>query len=359
MKSLPLAEIRSVVVIRTDHVGDLVLSTPFLRTLRQGIPHARITALLPPYTHQVLEGSPLVDEVLVHDRKARLVALEQVRASHPDLAISLAPRSRSYRLAWRTGARYRVGYVYASRPLANLACQAWLTHRMTVDLERDLAAGRRIPHEVEQLQALAREMGLPGHEERLELTIPPEDLEFGRRLVEGWGHQKAALHLGGGWVTEGWRIRNLVRLVEGLLWSTNGGGVLITYGPAEETMAARLAEGLATAGLLGPGFRIPGPDSNPTPCEPLPIRLAGGLTFKQWAAALGACSCVVSPDTGAVHVAAAMGRPVVAVYQACTRQLCSQQWAPWQVPHRTVTKGHPVPTMSAILQGVEELLLGS
>jgi heptosyltransferase-3 len=359
MKSLPLAEIRSVVVIRTDHVGDLVLSTPFLRALRQGLPQARITALLPPYTCQVLQGSPLVDDVLVHDRLARPVALEQVRASRPDLAISLAPRSRSYRLAWRTGARYRVGYVYASRPLANLACQAWLTHRMTVDLDRDLAAGRPIPHEIEQLQRLAGEMGLPCQEDRLELTIPQEDLDFGRHLVEGWGCQKAALHLGGGWVTEGWRIRNLVRLVEGLLWSTNGGGVLITYGPAEETMATRLAEGLATAGLLGPGFRIPGPDSDPTPCEPLPIRLAGGLTFKQWAAALAACSCVVSPDTGAVHVAAAMGRPVVAVYQACSRRLCTQQWAPWQVPHRMVTKGHPVPTMSAILQGVEELLLGS
>ncbi|MGI5843410.1 MAG: glycosyltransferase family 9 protein [Candidatus Xenobium sp.] len=359
MKSLPLAEIRSVVVIRTDHVGDLVLSTPFLRALRQGLPQARITALLPPYTSQVLQGSPLVDEVLVHDRLARPVALEQVRASRPDLAISLAPRSRSYRLAWRTGARYRVGYVYAGRPLAKLACQAWLTHRMTVDLEHDLAAGRPIPHEIEQLQRLAGKMGLPCQEDGLELTIPQEDLDFGRHLVEGWGSQKAALHLSGGWVTEGWRIRNLVRLVEGLLWSTNGGGVLITYGPAEEAMATRLAEGLATAGLLGPGFRTSEPGSEPTPCEPLPIRLAGGLTFKQWAAALAACSCVVSPDTGAVHVAAAMGRPVVAVYQASSRRLCSQQWAPWQVPHRMVTKGHPVPTMSAILQGVEELLLGS
>lgn len=203
MKSLPLAEIRSVVVIRTDHVGDLVLSTPFLRALRQGLPQARITALLPPYTSQVLQGSPLVDEVLVHDRLARPVALEQVRASRPDLAISLAPRSRSYRLAWRTGARYRVGYVYAGRPLAKLACQAWLTHRMTVDLEHDLAAGRPIPHEIEQLQRLAGKMGLPCQEDGLELTIPQEDLDFGRHLVEGWGSQKAALHLSGGWVTEG------------------------------------------------------------------------------------------------------------------------------------------------------------
>ncbi len=359
MKPLPMEEIRSVVVIRTDHIGDLVLSTPFLQALRQGLPEARITALLPPYTHEVLEGSPLVDEVLVHDRDARpLAGLEEVRARRPDLAISLAPRSRSYRLAWRTGARYRVGYVYSSRPLASLACRAWLTHRMTLHLESDLAAGLPVPHEIEQLEMLARAMGLPYQEDRLSLTVPSSDLEYGRSLVAGWGRQTAALHLSGGWLSEGWKVRNLVRLVEGLLWSTNGGGVLITYGSAEEALAMRLAEGLASAGLLGPGFRVQDAEPGVWPAEPLPIRLAGGLSFKRWAAALGSCSCVVSPDTGAVHVAAAMDRPVVAVYAACTGRLCCQQWAPWRVPHRTVVKGHPVQTMTAILQGVEELLLG-
>jgi ADP-heptose:LPS heptosyltransferase len=359
MKALPLGDLRSVVVVRTDHIGDLVLSTPFLRALRKGLPEARITALLPPYTHEVLEGSPLVDEVLVHDRNARpLAGLEEARSRKPDLAISLAPRSRSYRLAWRTGARYRVGYVYSSRPLASLACRAWLTHRLTLHLEGDMSAGLPVPHEIEQLEMLARAMGLPYEDDRLVVTVPPQDLAFGRSLVDGWGRQTAALHLSGGWLSEGWKVRNLVRLVEGMLWSTNGGGVLITYGKAEESLAMRLAEGLAGAGLLGPGFRIQDSDPGVWPSDPLPIRLAGGLSFKQWAAALGSCSCVVSPDTGAVHVAAAMGRPVVAVYAACTRRLCSQQWAPWQVPHRLVTKGHPVQTMSAILQGVEELLLG-
>ena len=358
MRPLPLAEIRSVVVVRTDHIGDLVLSTPFLRALREGLPQARITALVPPYIRQVLEGSPLVDRVMVHDRDGRPEALEALRAERPDLAVSLAPRGRSYRLAWRTGARYRVGYVYSTRPLARLACQAWLTHRLTVHLEKDLARGLPVPHEVRQLEVLARAMGLPYRDDGLALAVPEEDLEFGRSLVQGWGKHKAALHLCGKWLTEGWKTRNLVRLVEGLLWATNGGGVLITYGPAEEALAMRLAEGLASAGLLGPGFRIEAEGDEAWHPEPLPIRLAGGLSFKQWAAALGATSCVVSPDTGAVHVAAAMGVPVVAVYEAATQRLCTQQWSPWKVPHRMVTKGHPVHTMSTVLQGVEELLLG-
>lgn len=361
MNPLPLEEIRSVVVVRTDHIGDLVLSTPFLKALRRGLPQARITAVLPPYTREVLEGSPLVDEVRVysHGQEASLRMLGDLRKGHPDLAVGLAPRTRCYRLVHRTGARFRAGYYYASRPLAFLACRAWLTHRMALHPERDLAAGRPVLHEVEQLGLLARELGLPYDDPALDLSIPRVDLEYGRGLVAGSARPWAALHLGRGWVTEGWRIRNLVRLVEGLLWSTGGGGVLITYGPAEETMAMRLAEGLAACGLLGPGFRQAGREHEDPPHEPLPIRLAGGLSFRQWAAALAACGCVVSPDTGAVHVAAAMGRPVVAVYEGATSRLNTQQWAPWRVPHRAVVKGPPVPTMSAILQGVEELLLGS
>lgn len=361
MRPLPLGEIRSVFVVRTDHIGDLVLSTPFFRALRQGLPQAHITAIVPPYTREVLAGSPLVDDILVYDREnargegSRM--LRELRQRRPDLAVSLAPRSRSYRLAWRTGARFRVGYVYSSRPLAALACRAWLTHRLSVHLEAELKAGRPIPHEVEQLGMLARGMGLPYEDTRLSLTVPESAMEYGRSLVAGWGRQTAALHLGRGWLTGGWRMRNLIRLVEGLLWATNGGGVLITYGPAEEEMAARLAEGLATCGLLGPGFRVAVPGTEEPPREPLPIRLAGGLSFHRWAAALAACSCVVSTDTGAVHVAAAMGKPVVAMYETATSRLCVQQWAPWRVDHRSVVKGHPVETMSTILQGVEELLL--
>lgn len=359
MTGLPLDEVRSVLVVRTDHIGDLVLSTPFLRSLRSRLPQAHITAVLPPYTSQVLEGSPLVDEVVPYDREGDgPERLRSLRHRGIDLAISLSPRSRSYRVAWRSGARYRVGYVYSTRPLARLASQAWLTHRMVMRVEEDLNAGRPVAHEVEQLGRLAHEMGLPYEDTRLEVTVPEEDREFGRHLVAGWGPHVAGLHLARNWSTGGWRMRNLIRLVEGLLWSTNGGGVLITYGPAEQAMATRLAEGLATCGLLGPGFRLADGGVDDPPREPLPIRLAGGLTFKQWAGALAACSCVVSTDTGAVHVGAAMGRPVVALYEAATSRLCCQQWSPWQVPHRCVVKGHPVQTMTALLQGVEELLVG-
>ena len=99
----------SVVVVRTDRVGDLILSTPFLATLRDHFPEAEITAWVAPYCAQVLEGSDLVDHVVT-----------QMPSGHFDLAIGLAPRSQCLKQVLSTGAPVRAGYVYTGRPLVNL-----------------------------------------------------------------------------------------------------------------------------------------------------------------------------------------------------------------------------------------------
>ncbi|HXE73384.1 MAG TPA: glycosyltransferase family 9 protein [Candidatus Nitrosotenuis sp.] len=359
MTLLPLANLRQVVVVRTDHVGDLILSVPFLRALRQGAPRARISLLVTPYTAGVLAGSPLVDDILSYDRRAprpqRQAVVRQVRALQPELAVALAPRTRSYYLAWKSQAPWRVGYVYTNRPLSQLASRAWLTHQLTMPIEEDLKAGLPVPHEIEQIGLLAHYLGLSYQDTHLELPVSEGDRQAGQKMRQSWGRHVVGLHLSNRWLSCGWRVANLVRLVEGLVGATDGGGVILTYGAAERDLAARLAESLAHVGLLGPGVAGAWPP-HPRRADPVPVRLAGNLTLGQWAGVLGACSCVVTPDTGAVHVAAAMGRPVVVVYEPSTYRLCSQQWAPWGVPSRQLIKGHPMQTLSGILRAVEELL---
>src|SRR5689334_2309174 len=58
-------EIRRVLVIRPDHIGDVLMATPSLRLLRQALPEAEITALVGPWAVRVLAGNPNVDRVLL------------------------------------------------------------------------------------------------------------------------------------------------------------------------------------------------------------------------------------------------------------------------------------------------------
>ncbi len=299
---IPLDRCRRVLVVRTDHIGDLILSTPFLRALRRSLPEARILATLNPYTRKVLETTDLVDEILT--RPAKKI----------DLAISLAPRSQSLKTVYASGARYRLGYYYSGRPLVALASRIWLTHRHRMEVDR---AGK-VAHEVEQLGCLARLLGIPYEPEHLELGIEPPEPE-----------DLLVLHMGVRWFTGDWSPAALVDLARRLAAL---GRLEITYGPAEQELAAQVRQ-LA-------------PDLN----------LKGGLSFRQWAQRLGAARAVVSCDTGAVHVAAALKRPVVVAYEPSDMSLCQQQWAPWRVPHRAVAKGQPEIANVALAGALEELL---
>ena len=296
----PWDRFRRILVVRTDHLGDLVCSTPFLRWVRQAAPQAEIHALVPRGAAAVLQENPNVNWVL-HD-------LERF---HYDCAVALSPRSKTYRLVHSTRASVRIGYVYRERLLNRFMCRYWLTHPVELAVRADMD---NVPHEVEQHAIFAREIGL--EPEDCSLEFPAADVEFGATYQD-----QLVVHFSAGWLTHGWTAQDFVRLCRLV------GADVVTYGPLEAEMVGELRE----------------------------LPLLGGITVQQWAGVLGAARGVISPDTGAVHVAAARGTPVVVVYQPEHFQLCSQQWHPWQVPHHNVSKGEPEQTTQEIVEGLRQL----
>ncbi len=57
-----------ILITRTDRIGDVVLSTPVIYNLRQAFPKAHIAFICRPYTRQILEGNPYLDEVIIYDK---------------------------------------------------------------------------------------------------------------------------------------------------------------------------------------------------------------------------------------------------------------------------------------------------
>lgn len=315
MKPLPLEALERILVVRSDHIGDLVLSTPFLRRLRAGAPQARITALVPPAAAEVLSSSSLVD---------RVVAKEPAAGGF-DLALALAPRTASYKTVHRTGARYRAGYVYRNRPLVWLGSLAWLTHRavLRVDPHGEVA------HEIEQLDTFADLLGLPMRPAELEFTPAPEESLAAVNLLKGKKEPVIVLHMGVRWFTGSWQVEHLALLADRLGESSS---VVVTAGPAEGDLAKHLKE-------LRPELAI-----------------HDDLDLGTWAALLGRAQLLVSCDTGAVHLAAAQGTPAVVAYEPLTYNLCTQQWAPWRVPFRAVAKGEPHTCLARLGSAGKELL---
>lgn len=285
-----------VLIIKPSSLGDVVQALPVAWALRDLYPKARIDWLVMPGCAGVVEGLGPIDRVMLFNRRLfgqmwrsprSLVAfgwfLFRLRERRYTTVIDLQGLFRSGFLAWASGARYRVG-------LSDAREGADRFYNVTVKVPRAPISS------VDRYMLAAEALGAPADvPRRFGIAVPAEKVrEAWRLLAEGGlrdGEPYAALVPGARWPTKRWPEERFAavanRLAEGL------GLVPVVVGaPGEESIAERMRRMR--------GGRM--------------IDLVGRTDLKSLAAVLGGARCVITGDTGPMHLAAAMGRPVVAVF---------------------------------------------
>ncbi len=316
---IDLAGVRRVVVLRPDEIGDVVLTTAFLRELRLVLPSAHITLVVKPEVRDLVELCPYVNAVKTYDvsgpkwarpfalplRALRMASAER-RAGAPDLV--LLPRwdaDQSYAtfLGFWTGARYRVGHaerVTGYKHTINRGFDRLLTHALD---------DRRVLHEVEQTMGIIRLLGREPADDRLELWTGPADDAFAARFLGehgvAAGDAVVALSPGAGHSRlKQWPVQHFRELAGTLLDDGVATRVLVVGSKQDGELARRIADGL--------GGRV--------------IDAAGKATLRQTAALLRRCRLFVGNDTGPMHMAAAVGVPVVALFGPSDHR----RYSPWR-----------------------------
>jgi len=295
----------NVVLTRLDRVGDLILSTPAIASVRRSWPSAHVTLVCSAYNAIVVERNTDIDSVVVASAKSSSAAFGKRFRGRCDLAIALAPCAADFALVGATRAAVRVGYTYERRYLARLTSRLYL-NRIAIS-EADPAICERRPdhavrHEVDQILDLVRLAG--GTELSPDLVVPIDDVD--RRAVAHVPGGGIAFHLGARWFSEGSTLASTLELIGSL--RAFGLPVVVTYGiDALEQAAAVRAAGVAD-------------------------HVVGGLSFSQWAAVFEKNRIVVTVDTGATHVASATRRPTVVLFEHRYFHLSSQEWSPYRVP---------------------------
>jgi ADP-heptose:LPS heptosyltransferase len=300
---------RKILLTRTDRIGDLILSTPAIATVRASFPDAHVTAIVSPYNRVVMERNADVDELVVLPREVRPSAFGR-RFSGYDLAIALAPRSVDLALVGATRAKLRVGYTYARRWIARLSAPLYVNRLMISEADPELCErhpDRVVRHEVVQLLDLVGLAGARRRVDALSLKLIEED----RVVAQTLPPDPIVVHLGARWFRQGSTLATALAIV----------GRLARLGPVVITCARECED-------LAPAFEATG-DVN---------RLLRRLPFHQWAAVFERARIVVTVDTGATHVASAMHRPTVVAFEHRYFRLNSQEWAPYGVPHVLVRK---------------------
>jgi ADP-heptose:LPS heptosyltransferase len=334
-----VAAYERILLIRTDRLGDLVLSTPAIASFRRSWPQARVEALVSDYGEPLLRYNKDIDALHVLPRSAtRDQARDLARrlGEGVDLTVALAPRTADYRLALWSRAPRRIGYVYRRRYLSRLAARVMLTEHCISEADPDLAdryPDRPVAHEVHQVLTLVTLAGGEVLTDDLTLEIGPDAAAFARARVPAGA---VGLNLAPRWFEGDFGHDTTIELIERL--AAEHPDVLVTYGNDVLDAALRLREAARARN----------------------VKWLGGAEALHWAAALGRCSAVVTVDCGAVHVAAAMRVPVVGVYEWRYFRLSSQEWSPWRVPSVVLCKpppgASPEPLLEDILAGVRALL---
>jgi len=283
-------EPRDVLVLRLDRIGDLVMSLPALADLRSALPKARIRLAVGRWSAAIAESAP-VDEILVwsapwvgRSSEGSESALALARRAHalaeapPDLAIDLQGDVRASWLLWLSGARARVGY-------ANTGGDYLLTDVIPLDETVSWVEQNR--------RAVAQALGRSPGEARAEIVRDADRVAADRILAEHAIARRplVAIHPSGGRAIKQWPLERW-RAVAALLQGRFGATVLITGSAADAPLAAEMARGL----------------------EPKPVDLTGRLSVREMLGLLARLDLFLSPDTGPMHMAAAVGTPSLSVF---------------------------------------------
>jgi ADP-heptose:LPS heptosyltransferase len=299
-----------ILLSRTDRVGDLILSTPAIASIRRSFPDAHVTLACSRYNAVVVERSPDVDALALYPDDVKPEAFG-ARYREVDLAVALAPRDVDHRIVAATRAPKRVGYTYATRYLARLALRTRLTDVVLSQADPALSERhpeRAIAHEVDQVLAVAQAAGATTLARELVLPLSEAD----RAAVTDLPERPIVVQLGKRWTEGGSTTASVLQLFRDL--RALGSPLVATY--AADGRA--LGEAVAAAGLAD--------------------AVRGDLPFGQWAAVFARAACVLTIDTGATHVASAMRVPTVVLFEDKWFRLASQEWSPYRVPNAILRK---------------------
>ncbi|MBI4535849.1 MAG: glycosyltransferase family 9 protein [Ignavibacteriae bacterium] len=288
-----------ILVVRTDRLGDVVLATPLIRSLRQTFPSAFIAAMVRPYAKDILINNPHLNEIVVDDdakegrghsgfwRQVRTLRLLRF-----DTALLLLPTERAAWMLFFAGIPRRVGV--GTKLYGVLTFMGRVSRNKYIPLR----------HEADYCMDLGRKIGVESEDLTTEVFLTHEERAEGLRLLRSAGARDSCtlvgVHPGSGGSSPNWDGKRYAALVESLL--------------ANGQPDIRLV-------LTGEESNVPFPQSEGV------IDLRGKLSLRELMAVLSHFHSFFSSSTGPMHIAAALKVPTVSMF--CPLPACSPTlWGP-------------------------------
>lgn len=337
----------SFLVIRRDNIGDLVCTTPLIRALRQHYPHARICVLVNSYNAPVLQNNPDLDQVYAYTKlKHRTDGSSAWRLLWKRIAMLISLRRQRFDYAIFAGARFLPRGLRQARVIRPRHVIGFTDHGLggsAIDMPVTYELPRPM-HEAENVFRLLEPLGIRGEPPDMRVVPDAGEVQRIRARIGARGGPSGKLrigvHISARKPSNRWSSESFVRLIRELhvrhgadfmlFWSP--GAEDHPQHPGDDAMSAQVVAGVQGVPLL--------------PCAT--------LRLEELIAGLSCCDVVVCSDGGALHIAAALGKPVLCFFGNSD----ATRWYPWKVPHvllQPASRSVGDITVEEALRGFEQL----
>jgi lipopolysaccharide heptosyltransferase II len=322
MSSAAWEQARTVLCIRLDNMGDVLMCTPAMRAVRESLPERKISLLTSPGGAALAPFVPDIDDVIVyappwmkssapHDVACDLAMVQSLRERAFDAAIIFTTYSQSplpaAMLCYLAGIPLRLAHCREN------------PYQMLTNWVPDPEPEQGVRHEVRRQLDLVRSIGCSTDNEKLSFSVHEDDRTWMQRRLHahGIGLQRrwVLMHPGASAQSRRYPAAHWSRVMAQL--AAENIDIVLTGDSSEADLIAAIMQ-----------------DAGPTASRV--HSLAGQLDLGQLGAAISLASVVVSNNTGPAHMAAALGTPLVDLYA-----LTNPQHTPWQVANRVLF--HDVP----------------
>lgn len=284
MKKLSQDKIKRILVRSTNWIGDAVMTTPALRAVRETFPAAHITVVANPLVAQLFRGHPDCNAVIVYDRQKehagtwgflRFAAL--LRRQKFDCAILFQNAIEAAFMAFLGGAKQRAGYVTDGRRLL-------LTHAVAIN------AQQKALHHTDYYLHMLAQCGVTTAAKQQRLVVGDDERSWASGVLPPTGY--AVINPGAAYGSAKRWIPERFAAVADAISQRYRLDIVLTGGPAEREIGADIARAMQTE----------------------PLNLIGQTSVRQMMAVLAGCRLMVTNDSGPMHIAAAFGVPLVAIF---------------------------------------------
>lgn len=297
-----MSKFDKILIVRTDRMGDVILTTPAIKALRKAYPLAHLTILITPATRDLVEGNPYLDEILMDERQGRhqgwlgfLRLVGDIRSGKFDVAFIFHTKRRYNLACFLAGVPRRIGYKNEKYGFL-----------LTEALKDSRHLGQK--HEAQYCLDVLKSVGIENLDLDFFVPIHKEAEDWAHHWLSSQGlsdHGMIAIHPGSSDPAKCWPLKHFVDLIDAL----------------DRRYHIKIV-------LIGSAATIERSGEIIQAAHEKPFNLTGQTSLAQTVSLLRRCRLLISNDSGPVHIASAVGIHVISLFTRNQPGINPERWKP-------------------------------